>query len=252
MPSFSEVSFAEGSINALDIPRANLALWLDASVGLTLSGTNVTNWADQSGNGENATTQNGGANSPIFVSNAQNGMPAIEFNNSILGGNAFMRITSPAFNLKSSTAFFVTKQNIQLSFARFFSFVPASGQDFDSNNGLAVLYNNTASPKRFQIESNSQVAFENASNYQAFGIASYTITSGGLITPFFNSTAGTSATNASMGATNSADALIAQGSQILAATSFDGQIAEILIYNQVLTTPERQQVGAYLSTKYAI
>jgi hypothetical protein len=212
----------------------------------------VTAWADQSGNGKNATTENGGDDSPVFVSSAQNSKPAIQFNNSDLEGTSFMRIASPAFNLKNSTAFFVTKQSAQLSFARLFSFLSADGDDYATNDGMAVLYNATTDPRQFQIESNFGGAFENASNYEAFGVASYTITSDGLITPFFNSIAGTSHTNEDMAPTNGADALIAQGSQLLGASSFDGQIAEIVIYNREVTTPERQQVEAYLNQKYAI
>ena len=229
-----------------------LSLWLKADSGVTLDGSNVTAWADQSENGKNATTENGGADSPIFVSSAQNSNPAIQFNNSALDGASFMRIASPAFNLKNSTAFFVAKQLNQIIFARLFSFLSASGADYNTNDGLAVLYNNTTDPRQFQIENNSGNAFENASNYEAFGVASYTITSGGLITPFFNSIAGTTHTNADMASTNGADALIAQGSQFLGGSSLDGQIAEIVIYSRVLTTPERQQVEAYLNEKYAI
>jgi hypothetical protein len=33
---------------------------------------------------------------------------------------------------------------------------------------------------------------------------------------------------------------------------FGGKIAEIIIYNRILTTPERQQVETYLNQKYAI
>ena len=229
-----------------------LALWLKADAGVTLAGSNVTAWEDQSGNGENATTENGGADSPVFVSSAQNSKPAIQFNNFDRLGASFMRIASPAFNLKNSTAFFVAKQINQLAFARLFAFLPASGEDYNSNDGLAVVYNNTTDPRQFQIESNSGGAFENASNYEAFGVVSYTITSGGLITPFFNSIAGATHTNADMASTNGADALIAQGSQLVDASSLDGQIAEIVIYSRVLTTPERQQVEAYLNSKYQI
>ena len=231
---------------------SGLALWLKADAGVTLAGSNVTAWADQSENGENATTENGGADSPIFVSSAQNSKPAIQFNNSDLNGTSFMRIASPAFNLKNSTAFFVAKQINQLVFARLFAFLSLDGDDYATNDGMAVLYNNFADPRQFQIESNFGSAFENASNYEAFGVASYTITSGGLITPFFNSIAGTTYTNEDMSATNSSDALIAQGSQLLGGSSLDGQIAEIVIYSRVLTTPERQEVEAYLNSKYAI
>ena len=33
---------------------------------------------------------------------------------------------------------------------------------------------------------------------------------------------------------------------------YNGYISEIIIYNRAVTTPERQQVEAYLNTKYAI
>jgi len=33
---------------------------------------------------------------------------------------------------------------------------------------------------------------------------------------------------------------------------FQGDIAEIIVYDRALTTPERQQVEAYLNEKYAI
>jgi len=234
------------------IPSSGLSLWLKADAGVTTSGSNVTAWADQSGNGENATTENGGADSPIFVSSAQNSKPAIQFNNSDLEGASFMRIASPAFNLKNSTAFFVAKQINQIFFARLFAFLSADGDDYDTDDGMAVVYNATTDPRQFQIESNGGSAFENASNYEAFGVASYTITSGGLITPFFNSVAGTTHENGDMASTNGADALIAQGSQIASASAFDGQIAEIVLYSRVLTTPERQQVESYLNAKYAI
>jgi hypothetical protein len=33
---------------------------------------------------------------------------------------------------------------------------------------------------------------------------------------------------------------------------FKGKVAEVVVYSRVLTTQERQQVEAYLNTKYAI
>ena len=224
------------------------------SASITLSsGTRlqVTGWADQSGNSHNAVNENGDT-PPILVSNAVNGKPAIEFNNLATSGLSFMRITAPALNLKSSTAFFVVKQDEQINFARFFSFLSATGEDYDSNDGLAVLYNNTSDPRQFQITSSFIDAIENNSVYENFGIASYTISSDGTINPFFNSVSGTSGQNTDMASSNGADALIGQGSQLVSGSDFDGKIAEIVIYNRVLTTGERQQVESYLNSKYAI
>lgn len=243
--NYDQITYIAATAGAVPAPTATTSL---TATGNAI----VTAWADQSGNGENATTENGGAGSPVFVSSAQNSKPAIQFNNSDLGGTSFMRIASPAFNLKNSTAFFVAKQINQINYARLFSFLSLDGDDYATNDGMAVVYNATTDPRQFQIESNFGGAFENASNYEAFGVASYTITSDGLITPFFNSTAGTTYTNEDMSATNGSDALIAQGSQLLLASSFDGQIAEIVIYNREVTTPERQQVESYLNSKYAI
>lgn len=234
------------------IPQSGLSLWLQADNGVSFSGSNVDAWLDQSGNGKHAITEYGASNSPIIVFNAINGKPAIEFNNLSLSGESFMRITAPTFNLKSSTAFFVLKQDEQISFARFFSFLSATGEDYDSNDGLAVLYNNYSDPQQFQITSNAIDAIENASVYENFGIASYTISSNGTIIPFFNSVVGISGQNTDMASSNGGDALIAQGSQAIAGSAFDGKIAEIVIYNRVLTEGERQQVEAYLNTKYAI
>lgn len=39
---------------------------------------------------------------------------------------------------------------------------------------------------------------------------------------------------------------------LLNAGYYQGNITEIIVYNRVLSEPERQQVYTYLSTKYAI
>ncbi len=61
-------------------PITGLTIWLDASEGVTRSGTVVIGWADQSVSGENATgvVQNG----PTIIANAVNGYTALHFSNS--------------------------------------------------------------------------------------------------------------------------------------------------------------------------
>ena len=56
---------------------SGLSLWLKADAGVTLSGSNVTAWADQSGNGNNASANSG--EEPTFASSFSNSKPAIEF-----------------------------------------------------------------------------------------------------------------------------------------------------------------------------
>ncbi|RMG39225.1 MAG: hypothetical protein D6732_04395, partial [Methanobacteriota archaeon] len=62
-----------------------LKLWLKADAGVTLSGSNVSDWADQSGNANDA-TQSNAADQPLFVSSSMNGQPALQFSDDIMSG----------------------------------------------------------------------------------------------------------------------------------------------------------------------
>lgn len=57
---------------------ATNVLWLDANRGVTLSGSSVTNWADQSGNAFNAVPSAVAAR-PTYVTSSANGYPTIDF-----------------------------------------------------------------------------------------------------------------------------------------------------------------------------
>lgn len=65
---------------------ADLQLWLDAGVGVTESSGAVSAWADQSGNGNDATAP---GSTPTFDATGINGKPAIQFSDS-----ADMRLTT--------------------------------------------------------------------------------------------------------------------------------------------------------------
>ncbi len=57
-------------------PGTNLQLWLRADAGITTDGSGgVTNWADQSGHGNDAVTM--GTAPPLLISNAVNGQPGV-------------------------------------------------------------------------------------------------------------------------------------------------------------------------------
>lgn len=84
--TFSGVSVTDGQFFTLgaDDPTSpgdistNLALWLDASNGVTLNGSTVSQWADQSGNG-NPASQATADEQPTFQSNDLNGNPTFLF-----------------------------------------------------------------------------------------------------------------------------------------------------------------------------
>lgn len=67
-----------GAFSPLQLP--GLALWLRADRGITLNGSNVSGWADLSGNG-NDVSQSTTASQPPYVASGINGRPAVNFLN---------------------------------------------------------------------------------------------------------------------------------------------------------------------------
>jgi hypothetical protein len=230
---------------------SGLSIWLKADAGVTTSGSNVTAWADQSGNGNNAV---GSDTLPTLQSNAINGYPAIRFNNTQLDEEPLVSkfIISNNFNLKNSSVFVVVKQlNLDNAFARMLSF-PGSNNDYDSDDGLALVFNNTV--PQLQVESNSNNAvIENLVANNVFASVSYKIDNSGNISVFYNGASEGTAQNANMTSQNSGGSLyIGQTSRDITIEGLYGDIAEVILYNSNLTTPQRQQVEGYLNTKYAI
>ena len=70
-------------------------MWLDASdaATVTLSGTNVTAWADKSGNGSNAAQVGSDATRPNYLADQQNGRNAIYFDGRDYLGTSFLSAT---------------------------------------------------------------------------------------------------------------------------------------------------------------
>lgn len=64
-------------------------IWLKADAGVTQATARVSAWADQSGNSRSF-SQGTGANQPAYISSAQNGLPAIDFDGTayFMSGNA--------------------------------------------------------------------------------------------------------------------------------------------------------------------
>lgn len=230
------------SSSASPIPTSDLSLWLKADAGVTLSGSNVTAWADQSGNGNNATSPD---SDPTFVSSSINSKPAISFN----GDGSWMQIPQNSIGTDGNISIFAVLNYIsggvifnkgdastfeatswELSIITGFGFV-------DTNDGDPIW--NTVP---VSLAEDAPLLLEGFSSGGVSQLAFNGVNSGSPSGPcngFNNISQYIGIGGGGDGGGNQDDPL-------------DARIAEIIIYNRAVTTPERQQVEAYLNTKYAI
>jgi hypothetical protein len=216
---------------------SGLKLWLKADAGVTLSGSNVTGWADQSGNSNHAV----GVSNPVFQSSQINSLPAIFFN-----GLAFFSI--PNFLDGSAATLFVLVK-------------PTGGAGDDSGALLGNFGNSivgTHYPYQGDLIYDSFACTERKNDIsQPAGFFDYHIycvlSKNGEWTYRFNgATHFTTDEN-----TYNASTLNGQGPFIgrqtgLGVFRFLGFIAEIICYTRDLSSSEISSVNSYLATRYAI
>ena len=225
----------------------SLSLWLKVDAGITLSGSSVSMWADQSGSGADA-EQSVAANQPTLVQNAINGMPAVDFD----GTDDFMTFTLPINDLTGMTIFLVS----------------AATQDveppFPYCQNAAIFWNESASwgtvhvtplqrtvwirfgtgqtqtlPVKFDYPDPMDNEFT-ITTAMMDGVMDYIYVDGEMVLE--NTKAqGTIANNRDEGN-------IGRGYND--DTYFPGMISEVLVYTKALSEAERQEVEAYLNGKY--
>jgi hypothetical protein len=202
-----------------------------ASTTISPTGNNlVTAWADQSGNGKNATTLN---NSPTITT--INSKPFVRFNGvnqALSGPNVISAIPCTIISVIRWRSFkgldmwfqqYGVGDNIALYVATEHGWRVFNGIDFEST--------------------------DSAWNFDITQLAT-TIVNGENSAHFHNGTAaGTGDSGDRTPAGNYYLSYFA-GAEENPYKQFD--IAEIIVYNRVLTTQERQQVEGYLNAKYAI
>ena len=221
-----------------------LALWLKADAGVTLSGSDVTAWADQSGNGNNASSS--GGTRPTFVSNTLNSKPVLRFDGagqkmaltSSIGGTAYtiFIVCKNNDNTNGSMFFWSTDEN----YAKYIGSVTSTSYNASARNKFILSENDVGSGEGDSIIAWSSTAVNN--NYfigtamQNGGGKAYSNGSGG--TDSLGTFAGSNTFN------------LIGGYEF--GYELDGDVAEIIAYNRALTISERQQVEAYLNSKYQI
>jgi hypothetical protein len=222
---------------------ADLALWLKADAGVNTSGSNVTSWEDQSGNGNDATTQSG---SPVLQSNIKNGLPAISF-----ASDSYMTAPSVISGANPRTMFVVYYTDNDNSISnticgenalsgipdsRYFC-IQARNDFLDSSPYLACYANDLSGPAYVNNAWNVAMGDYDGTTARLYN-------NGGL------------QGSGSKDLDTAGDIFAIGGFYDIAFESygelFGGKIAEIVVYNSTLSGTERTQLFEYFNQRYAI
>ena len=218
-----------------------LALWLDASqlTGL-VDGNAVASWTDMTGKGNHA-IQATEANKPLYKTNILNGKPVVRFD-----GTDFLTSPNGAISGLSNaiSIFAVYNMTVQTDTS-----ILVAETD-DTANRLNIHPNFSGGTVFFDFGNISTGGRVNG----AWGGALGTFYRWGFV-------AGSSAMNIYRNGTSilsvGTSKTFTPGIKTLnigaySATRFNGDVAEIIIYNRVLSAIERAFIDSYLSNKYAI
>jgi len=218
------------SINNMFLPQ----LWLKADAGVTLDGSNVTAWADQSGNGKNVNQSNGYASATTF------------------GGKSFVSFPIGA-DLINNNGIWPSGSTIDYGTIIIVARFPSSHETVQIAPLLFSHGNLNIGRGNDQTYPDGLIATKDYDT-NIFGNSNLSNNTNYLIGMTFNLDSLTLYLN---GSTNGSGANFENsGNDEFTIGQFQNgepfSIAEIVVYNRVLSTIERQQVETYLNQKYAI
>ncbi len=221
---------------------SNNKLWLDGNRGVTLSGSSVTNWADQSGNGFTAVPSSTAAR-PTYVTSSINGYPSLDFDGSNdelwINDNAAFDVTQWHFfivpmvdNAKDYNAWFCKGNDGQENFEML---------SYSTNNVHTPIYYTDAtrtSPSTASAQVGASPCIIEYSYSSSVGRDVYKNNSN-INTDNENKTPSTNNFSVYIGNERSTTGRFA-----------DGDLAEIIVYNAPLNSAQRIIVNNYLAAKY--
>jgi hypothetical protein len=248
------------------IPSDGLQLWLKADAGVIINNSTVSRWIDQSGNGNDLVEYNT-SRQPIIVNNELNGLPVIRFD----GDNDRLGFTgSKSMNKVSLFMVFKNKSGVPgPSNYPGFVLVSGPGSSFTPGEHFIVKmrgFNNTDDIINIAVAGDAtnliQATSPNIAKYDEW--RNINIISDSTI---FNTTVRWNGNDASM-VTVGSDVLISaklgdstgSGGGLGSTDNFPGlgtvrakcDIAELIVYDKVLSYTERLAIENYLNQKYNI
>jgi hypothetical protein len=231
------------------VPTSGLKLWLKADVGITKDGSNyVSAWADQSGGGLNATQSTSGIK-PVYTASVISGKPVVRFD----GSNDYLSFGPLTVNgLTQMTMVLVSSNRADQSGGSNGDYNVALILDETGNWGKVYLgpFQKTVSTRYGTGQASNFNIYTRPSSIGTGFSTSISVKNGTTEYLYVNGTSvGTYTGKLSTIANTSSTGWLGRGGNN---TYFNGDVAEVLIYNRALTDPERQSVQAYLSGKYGL
>ncbi len=224
---------------------SSMVLHLDATHGTVLSGTSVTNWNDLSSEGNNF-SQGTTANQPILTSNILNGMPIIRFDGTdyLTRGGKLLNSSSAtnedlfASNSNSFTVFVVAKST---SINQTDVFISKSG-NWNTNSTYILGKSSTNFAQVLRGSTNASAGNTNF-NLHVSGWDSSTHRY------YLNGSEVTGQNNVGSKTIQNQNILIGAANNG-GNSQLNGDIAEIMVFNDYLSTSDRQIVENYLTEKW--
>jgi hypothetical protein len=221
------------------IPTSGMRLWLRADLGIVpgaVSGS-VQTWIDQSTAHLDATQTTTPTRAPSFVASAVNGRPAVRFNGNDSGMNLPNVMQSSAQGevfavLKVATTASAQNRNLW-SLGSAYNFYPLSGGGLQESFGVGGAISSGA-----PIQDLTQTHLYNVS------------AKSGSWENRINGFRYLSSTSATVSFSTTAPSIGYTGS-LTNGRAFDGDIAEVIVYNRALTDEERERVARELNQRYA-
>lgn len=254
--TFENVDFAEGQYFVLGTDgnsspgniSSNLSLWFKAGSGIITSGSDVTNWVDQSSAGLDLNTPRG---NPTLSSNAINSNNSVTFDGD---DNIYNSGTYNTEDLLSGgaltgdyTFYIVAKHNASN---------PAEREIFFSNGSNQFRYGLHSNPRVHLRENNTASTNVTPSSLVANQPNIYTIkrtanNSGAGGTLYING-ANDNTYSTSDGVRDGTKIVIGGESSGDANNSWEGDIAEVIAFATSEDDTDRQKIETYLAIKYGI
>ncbi|HEY9684984.1 MAG TPA: FN3 associated domain-containing protein [Oculatellaceae cyanobacterium] len=232
-------------------PSSNLALWLRADQGITSSGGSISQWSDNSGQGNNATQSTGSAQ-PTLATGAVNSaiLPTVNFN----GSTQFLNLPSGFANLTNGASIFVvSKPTSSTATGDPCAFGNASNSDavfpqtVGKNASLNAWNGTTGSSVATTSSPLSNTQYQLLEEILLPGATAGTATG----TIWVNGSQKVQATNL-QNLNNITRSQNFVGCGIGSTNFFQGGIAEILVFSTALSASQRASVESYILSKYAV